>query len=112
MAQSSPQLRLYLINGEGILARFFVRDNRTPETDSKEQSGGSTNIDSHDSGLNKDISIAEVRKVVFSAKKDKACGFDEIPSKVLCNESAIYFLHVLYNLCFKNGIILLYGTKV
>ena len=42
---------------------------------------------------------------IFKAKCGKACGIDDIPSEVLRNDTAIYFLHVLFNLCFENSII-------
>ena len=51
------------------------------------------------------ISILEVKKAVDSAKRGKACGFDNIPSELLHNDSTIYFLHVLFNVCFNKGIV-------
>ena len=51
------------------------------------------------------ISILEVKKAVDSAKRGKACGFDNIPSEVLHNDYIIYFLHILFNVCFNKGIV-------
>ena len=51
------------------------------------------------------ISILEVKKAVDSAKRGKVCGFHNIPSEVLHNDSTIYFLHVLFNVCFNKGIV-------
>ena len=51
------------------------------------------------------FSILEVKKAVRSAKRGKSCGFDEIPSEVLNNDASIYFLHVLFNVCFNKGVV-------
>lgn len=55
--------------------------------------------------LNNYISIFEVKTAVFKAKKNKASGFDEIPSDILCSDSAISFLHMLFNVCFNSSLI-------
>ena len=51
------------------------------------------------------ISIEDVRNAIWKAKRGKACGIDDIPAEVLYNDTAVYFLHVLVNLCFNNGIV-------
>ena len=41
----------------------------------------------------------------FKSKMGKTYGVDGIPSEVLRNRTAIYFLHVLFNRCFDKGVI-------
>ena len=53
-----------------------------------------------DSLFNEHISLFEVKKSIYSAKLTKACGFDNIPSDVLRNETAVSFLHIFFNICF------------
>ncbi|XP_053402804.1 uncharacterized protein LOC128558049 [Mercenaria mercenaria] len=53
--------------------------------------------------FNDNISILEVKKAVDEAKRGKAVGIDGIPSEVLKNDTAILFLHALFNTCFSNG---------
>lgn len=55
--------------------------------------------------FNEHISLFEVKKAIFSAKQGKACGFDNIPSEVLRNDTAVSFLHILFNVCFDAGVI-------
>ena len=55
--------------------------------------------------FNDNISLIEVRDAVFRAKVGKASGVDGIPAEVLKNDSAILFLHVLFNICFDKGTI-------
>ena len=38
------------------------------------------------------VSLFDVKKAIFSAKKGKACGVNNIPSAVLPNDLAICFL--------------------
>ena len=47
----------------------------------------------------------EVRKAIFSAKRDKACGIDEIPCDVLRNGTSVSFLQILFNVCYNSGFI-------
>ena len=42
---------------------------------------------------------------VNEAKRNKASGLDGIPVDVLKNDSAISFLHILFNVCFEKGVI-------
>ena len=58
-----------------------------------------------DSSFNEIISLQEVKNAIFKSKMGKAYGVDGIPSEVLHNDAAIYFLHVLFNLCFDKGVI-------
>ena len=55
--------------------------------------------------FNEHISLFEVKKAIFNAKKGKACGFDNIPSEVLQNDMSVSFLHILFNICFDTGVI-------
>ena len=55
--------------------------------------------------FNEHISLFEVKKAVMNAKQGKACGFDNIPSEVLRNDTSISFLHILFNICFDTGVI-------
>ena len=83
--------------------------NRAPEMATEREhsvdSLCSANAASENLELNQCISILEVKKAIFQAKNGKAHGFDEIPAEVLKNDTAVYFLHVLFNLCFENGIV-------
>ena len=54
---------------------------------------------------NEHISILDVKKAIDDAKKGKASGIDNIPVEVLKNDTAVSFLHVLFNICFDNGIV-------
>ena len=61
--------------------------------------------------INEYISIFELKKAVNEAKRNKASGLDGIPVDVLKNDSAISFLHILFNVCFEKGVILSDGGK-
>ena len=52
---------------------------------------------------NQHISIFEVKEAIDAAKRGKASGIDNIPVEVLKNDTAVSFLHVLFNVCFDNG---------
>ena len=54
---------------------------------------------------NQHISIFEVKKAIYAAKRGKASGIDNIPMEVLKNDTAVSFLDVLFNVCFENGIV-------
>ena len=69
------------------------------------QSTDSHNIPTTDPIFNEHISIFELKKVPDNSKNGKACGVDAIPSEVLCNDTSVSFLHVLFNICFDKGII-------
>jgi hypothetical protein len=58
-----------------------------------------------DGMLDADISLEEVRSALARAKNGKATGWDDIPVEVLRNESAITYLHILFNKCFQLGVI-------
>ena len=53
--------------------------------------------------FNNAISTDEVRRAVYSANRGKACGFDQMCAEVFKNDTAISFLHVLFNVCFNTG---------
>ena len=63
--------------------------------------GNETNNEVSDPFLDSHINIMEARKVVFDAKKGKACGLDQIPYEVLCNDTSISFLHILFKICYN-----------
>ena len=64
-----------------------------------------SNIEPLDPAFDAHISLLEVKKAVDNAKRGKSCGIDAIPSEVLCNDSSISFLHILFNICYEKGII-------
>ena len=41
--------------------------------------------------FNEHISLFGVKKAIFSVKQGKTCGFDNIPSEVLHNDTAVSF---------------------
>lgn len=49
------------------------------------------------------ITVFEVRKAIFNAKRNKSPGFDEIPADVFRNDSSVSYLHILFNVCFRSG---------
>ena len=66
---------------------------------------GNANDDNLQHTYNEHINIFEVKKAVGGAKMGKAAGFDNIPTTVLKNDTAISFLHILFNICFDNGFV-------
>ena len=44
-------------------------------------------------------------KLFLILRKNKACGFDEIPAEVFRNNTSVSFLHILFNVCYSTGII-------
>ena len=64
-----------------------------------------SNIEPLDPTFDVHISLLEVKKAVDNAKRGKSCGIDAIPVEVLRNDSSISFLHILFNICYKKGII-------
>ena len=55
--------------------------------------------------LNRSITKQEVEKVVYSAKKGKSVGPDQIPYEVLKSPIIIDVLHAMFNMCFDTGIL-------
>ena len=53
--------------------------------------------------LDSKISILEIRKAIFNAERNKSPGLDEIPPDIFCNDSAVSFLHILFNVCFRSS---------
>ena len=49
------------------------------------------------------ITVLEVKKAITVAKYNKASGFDAMPVEFLKNDTAIYFLHILFNVCYRTG---------
>lgn len=72
---------------------------------SRDVETGNANDDNLQHTYNEHINIFEVKKAVDDAKMGKAAGFDNIPTEVLKNDTAISFLHILFNICFDNGIV-------
>ena len=60
-------------------------------------------FDSTDDILDSHFSITEVKNALDKAKRGKAFGVDLIPVDVLQNNTALLFLHVLFNVCFETG---------
>lgn len=48
------------------------------------------------------ITVFEVRKAIFNAKRNKSPGFDEIPADVFRNDSSVSYLHILFNVSFRS----------
>ena len=55
--------------------------------------------------LNKPITATEVQKIIQKLKNKKAVGIDRIPNEVLKNAKATQILTLLFNQCFKCGIV-------
>ncbi|XP_060597913.1 uncharacterized protein LOC132751716 [Ruditapes philippinarum] len=55
--------------------------------------------------FNSDMSVLEVKKVIDEGKLGKANGIDGIPTEALKNDTAVMFMHALFNVCFKSGTI-------
>ena len=91
-----------LFNGSGQ-----VTDNELGTSDVNTSSNMTDNVSNqqHQQIFNQHISIFEVKKAIDSAKRGKATGIDNIPTEVLKNDIAVSFLHVLFNICFDNGIV-------
>lgn len=49
------------------------------------------------------LTLLDVKKAVSSAKCNKASGFGAIPVEVLKKKTAISFLHILFNVCYRTG---------
>ena len=65
-----------------------------------EASGGAENPT-----LDDNISILEIQKAIYNAKRNKSPGFDEIPSEIMRNDAAVSFLHILFNVRFISGFV-------
>lgn len=49
------------------------------------------------------LSVSEVKEAIANAKCNNACGIDGIPTEVFKNDTAVSFLHILFNTCFTTG---------
>ena len=49
------------------------------------------------------ISTSEVRKAVEKVRRHKGSSSDNIPYEVFKNDTAISFLHILFNVCYESG---------
>lgn len=66
-----------------------------------QHNGNNRHIDNE--ALNIGISIIDVERAVTSLNKNKAAGYDNIPSEILCSKPSIHFLHKLFCVCFDTG---------
>jgi len=53
--------------------------------------------------LNAEITVSEIEMAIKASSKGKACGEDDIPLEVLCNENIVGFLCKMFNECFSKG---------
>ena len=51
------------------------------------------------------MSVLEIKKAVYNAKRGKALGAYAIYTEVLKNDVAILFMLTLFNICFDKGIV-------
>ena len=51
------------------------------------------------------ISVSDVHKTSFNAKREKASGIDGLPSDVFRNDTSVSCLHILFNVCFDSGFV-------
>ena len=89
------------------LSSLFNSTNQSGESGSETVQNTRGNLnDSNESLLdayNDHISIFEVTKTIDDAKGAKATGIDNIPVEDFKNDTAVSFLHILFNICFDNG---------
>lgn len=57
----------------------------------------------HSTMLTRPLELRQVQQAVNTAKNGISAGFEGIPIEVLCNPTAIEFLHQLLSLCFEKG---------
>ena len=55
--------------------------------------------------INTNITIEEIRRLVYKTKNGKSCGIDSIPYEVLKYEPIVAVIHSLFQLIFETGII-------
>ena len=55
--------------------------------------------------FNENISIIEIKRAVEKAKTGKAVGSDAIHAEVVKNDSAVLYMHTLFNVCFNKSIV-------
>ncbi len=91
---------------------FSTLLNDDPDCPGAEPSGGGIGDDGIEYGevhggpdLEVGITLEEVRLSLARAKDGKAIGWDGIPVEVVRNDSAILYMHHLFNICFESGII-------
>ena len=92
-ADFSHLLKPFFVNYENSHTAAYTNQSNLP-------------VDHVDHVFNEHISLFEVKKVIFSAKQGKACGFDSIhvPSEAHRNDTAVSFLHMCFNI-FDAGVI-------
>ena len=76
----------------------------TNEKGVKNTNDGNKERDVDIDALNADIQEIEIIYAIRKAKKEKACGLDEIPVEVLGNTNCISLLTTMFNMCYKQGI--------
>ena len=77
-------------------SELYQRQVDVPDTANDIDFDQMTNISEFDDA----VSVLEVHKAIYKAKRKKACGVDGIPSGVFRNDYSVSFLHVLFNDCF------------
>ncbi len=100
---------MLLINGVTISVHYSMM---ILTVNGAEPSGGGIDDDGIEYGelhggsdLEGRITLEEVRLSLARAKKGKAIGWDGIPLAVVRYDSAILYMHHLFNICFESGII-------
>ena len=100
-------------NGEIISDRHAVLDRWKTSFSNLYQGGSDDSVNNNldlDQGTNISefhdaISVLEIHRAIYKAKREKACGIDGIPSDVFRNDCSVSFLHVLFNTCFMTGVV-------
>ena len=83
-------------------SKLHQRENEISVVDNNLDLDQRTNISEYDDA----ISVLEICRAIFKAKRKKACGIDWIPSDVFRNDCSVSILHVLFNTCYAAGVIL------
>lgn len=55
--------------------------------------------------LNREITMDEVKKAIYTGKKNKACGNDGIPYEALQEDWCVRLFHDLFTKCFTSGLL-------
>ena len=92
-----------LLNGESLTGQ---PQSVPPGGEASEQQRVTSGVEPQlvDTGLEETVTVREVKLALARAKNGKAKGFDDIPTEIVKNETAIGFLHVLFNKCFDSAL--------
>lgn len=82
-------------------SNLYQRENEISKVENNIDLDQSTNISEFDDA----ITVLEIHRAIFKAKREKACGIDGIPSDVFRNDCSVSVLHVLFNTCYATGVI-------